>query len=341
MSKLVQHSNFIFYNADNGVIKVHVSLDSETVWLTLDQLANLFQRDKSVISRHIKNIFKEEELSSASVVANFATTARDGKTYQVNYYNLDMIISVGYRVNSVEATKFRQWATKTLKQYLIKGFVLNDERLKNGNTMFGKDYFAELLEKIREIRASERRFYQKITDLYTTAIDYDPRSKTTQHFYKVVQNKLHWAIHGHTASELIVKRATAKKKNMGLTSWRGANKGGKILKPDVLIAKNYLSAEELSELNRVVSMYLDYAENMTRRCKALTMKDWVKKLDAFLQFNEYDSLDNAGKVSANTAKKLAEKEYEKFRVVQDEAFESDFDKVVKEIAATGKLPTSW
>jgi hypothetical protein len=248
----------------------------------------------------------------------------------VDFYNLDAIIAVGYRVNSIEATRFRIWATKTLREFIIKGFVLDDERLKQGKK-FGKDYFDELLERIREIRASERRFYQKITDIYAQcSLDYDPKSEITHTFYKTVQNKLHWAITGHTAAELIAERANAAQPNMDLTTWKNAPKG-KILKTDVHVAKNYLSQNELDELNRIVSMYLDYAENQAKRQIPMVMKDWVDKLDGFLQFNEYAILKDAGHVNAEIAKKLAGEQFNQYRVLQDRDYESDFDEEVKKL----------
>lgn len=332
-----QTSNFIFYQAADGKVQVQVILDSkgDTIWASQKTIAELFGVERSVVTKHLKNIFKEEELDENSVCAKIAHTAEDGKTYQTNFYNLDAIISVGYRVNSVQATQFRRWATGVLKEYLIKGFALDDERLKQGNEVFGKKYFAELLERIREIRASERLFYQKITDIYTTSIDYDSHSPITQEFYATVQNKLHWAIHQHTAAELIKDRANATAPNMGLTNWKNEKKGGKVLKSDVSTAKNYLSEKELSELNRVVTMYLDFAENMASRQKQMKMSDWVERLEAFLTFNEYGVLKDAGKISAEVAKQLAESEYEKFRVIQDQSFKSDFDQLVKKSQQKG------
>ena len=325
----VEKSNILMYTTEDGVTKVEVTFDNDTVWLSLDQIADLFQRNKSTISRHIKNIFLEGELSRNSVVANFATTGSDGKRYHVDFYNLDVIISVGYRVKSLRGTQFRIWATKTLKEYITKGFVLNDEMLKNGRP-FGKDYFDELLERIREIRASERRFYQKITDIYATSYDYYLTAPQTKEFFSTVQNKLLFAITGQTAPELISSRADSKKDHMGLTTWKNAPEG-KILKSDVKISKNYLNDNELSELNRIVSMYLDYAENQAKRQNLMSMDDWADKLDAFLQFNEYELLDNAGIVKRAVADKLAEEEYEKYRVIQDESFQSDFDKETKKL----------
>jgi hypothetical protein len=287
------------------------------------------------VSKHLKNIFETGELQEDAVISKMETTAADGKNYVTAFYNLDAIIAVGYRVNSRQATQFRIWATKTLREFIIKGFVLDDERLKQGKR-FGKDYFDELLERIREIRASERRFYQKITDIYEQcSIDYNKDAEITQTFFKTVQNKLHWAITGKTAAQIIAERAKASEPNMGLQTWKNAPKG-KILKTDVSIAKNYLIEKEIKELERVVTMYLDYAENQAARQIPMKMADWVQKIDAFLQFNEYKILKDAGKVSHEIAKKLAEKEYEKFRVIQDKTFESDFDKEVKKITPPKK-----
>lgn len=323
-------SDIILYSSTEGNIKVEVMYSGETFWLTQKRMAELFGVDRSVITKHLQNIFTTKELVEDSVCANFAHTAQDGKTYQTNFYNLDAIIAVGYRVNSKEATQFRIWATKTLREFIIKGFVLDDDRLKQGKR-FGKDYFDELLDRIREIRASERRFYQKITDIYEQcSIDYNKDAEITQTFFKTVQNKLHWAITGKTAAQIIAERAKASEPNMGLQTWKNAPKG-KILKTDVSIAKNYLIEKEIKELERVVAMYLDYAENQAARQIPMKMADWVQKIDAFLQFNEYKILKDAGKVSHEIAKKLAEKEYEKFRVVQDKTFESDFDEQVKSL----------
>ncbi|MEQ9090549.1 MAG: virulence RhuM family protein [Balneola sp.] len=324
--------SFLLYTSNQGDIRVDVVLEEETVWLSQKAMANLFGVSKKTISEHLINIYDTVELEKTTTVRNFRTVQQEGGrevTRNIEYYNLDAIISVGYRVNSVEATQFRKWATKTLREFLIKGFAIDDERLKQGKTLFGKDYFDELLERVREIRASERRFYQKITDIYAEAsIDYDPSAEITRTFYKTVQNKLHWAITGNTTAELIKERADSKKPNMGLKTWKKAPKG-KVLKSDVSVAKNYLKEKELSGLNRIVSMYLDYAENQAERQITMRMQDWVEKLDAFLNFNDYEILKNAGKVTAKIAKKLAEDEYEKFRPIQDKAFESDFDRLVK------------
>lgn len=323
-----KQSNFLIYTSKDGKVNIDVLIQDETVWLTQSQMADLFDTTKQNISLHIKNVFSEGELENDSVVKEYLTTASDHKQYKTQYYNLDVIISVGYRVKSLRGTQFRIWATKTLKEYMIKGFVLDDERLKQG-TKFGKDYFDELLERIREIRASERRFYQKITDIYAQcSIDYDKNSKITKEFYATVQNKLHWAITGQTAAEIISKRVSSKKPKMGLTTWKNSPKG-KILKSDVSIAKNYLSEKELKELNIVVAMYLDYAELQAQKQIPMKMSDWVEKLDSFLKFNEYELLNDAGKVSNEVAKSLAEEEFENYRVVQDKEFESDFDKAVK------------
>jgi hypothetical protein len=329
MTQKKDRSGFLLYKSPEGEVHIDVALEDETVWLTQKAMAELFGVETQTINYHLKEIFKSGELEENSVIRKIRITAPDGKKYLTNFNNLDAIISVGYRVNSIQATHFRKWATKTLREYLIKGFVLDDERLKQGKTLFGKDYFDELLERIRDIRASERRFYQKITDIYAQcSIDYDPNSEITRAFYKTVQNKLHWAITGHTAAELIAKRADAGKPNMGLTTWKRAPKG-KILKSDISTAKNYLNEKELKSLNRIVSMYLDYAESQAERQNAMTMADWVEKLDGFLKFNDYEILLDAGKVSARVAKKLVEEEYEKFRPIQDREYESDFDKLVE------------
>lgn len=321
----LNQSEFLLYVSQSGEIKVDVLLFDETVWLTQKGMHELFEKAKSTISEHIKNVFEEGELDEKVVVRDFRTTSQHGaikdKTQgnTVKYYNLDVIISVGYRVKSHRGTQFRIWATKVLKEYIIKGFAMDDERLKQGSTFYGKDYFDELLERIREIRASERRFYQKITDIYAQcSIDYDPKAEITQTFYKTVQNKLHC---GHTAAEIIKERAKATKPHMGLTTWKNALRG-KIMKTDVSVAKNYLSEKELRDLNRIVTMYLDFAELQAERQNPMKMVDWVARLDAFLQFNDYNVLKDAGKISATIAKRLAEQEYAKFRVVQDRHFES-------------------
>lgn len=330
-----QANDIILYTTPDGQINIEVFFSSETFWLSQKRLAELFAVDRSVVTKHLQNIFTSKELDENSVCANFAHTAEDGKTYNTRFYNLDAIIAVGYRVNSFQATQFRIWATKTLREFIIKGFVLDDERLKQGKK-FGKDYFDELLERIREIRASERRFYLKITDIYEQcSIDYHKDAEITQTFFKTVQNKLHWAITGKTAAQLITDRADASKPHMGLQTFKNAP-DGKVLKSDISIAKNYMSEKEIRELERVVVMYLDYAELQAARQIPMKMADWIQKLDAFLQFNEYEILQDAGKVRHDVAIRLAEKEYEKFRVVQDKNFESDFDKEIKKITGKGK-----
>jgi len=321
-----ENTDFILYTAPDGDVKIDVLFEDESVWLTQKKMANLFNVDRTVISKHLSNIFDSEELEKESNVQKMHV---DNSKKPVSFYNLDVIISVGYRVNSRQATQFRVWATKRLRNYLIKGFAIDEDRLKNGSR-FGKDYFAELLEKIREIRASERRFYLKITDIYATAIDYDKNAQVTRDFFARVQNKLHFAIHGQTSSELISNSADADKEHMGLKIWKNAPKG-KILKSDVAVGKNYLEEAELKELNRVVGMYLDYAENQAERQISMKMEDWAQRLDTFLEFNEYDILDNAGQVSAKVAKKLAHEEFEKFRPIQDENYVSDFEEEVKKI----------
>ena len=324
-------SDIIFYTTPQGEVRIEVFYEEETFWLTQKKMAELFGVEVNTINYHLKEIIQTSELQEDSVIRKIRITATDGKSYNTNHYNLDAIIAVGYRVNSARATKFRIWATSTLKEFIIKGFVLDDARLKQGK-QFGQDYFEELLERIREIRASERRFYEKITDIYKECSrDYDAKDEVTRLFYKTVQNKLHWAIHHHTAAELISKRAKAELPFMGLTTWKNAP-GGKVLKGDVTVAKNYLNAEEVAELDRIVSMYLDYAENQARRGITMYMKEWAEKLDAFLQFNDYNVLKTAGKVSHDVAVKLAEGEYEKFRVRQDREYISDFDKEVKRLS---------
>jgi len=332
-------SEIILYTTPDGNVKVEVILQDETVLLTQKAIGELFGVAKSTISEHLSNIYKSGELEKEATVRKIRTVQNEAGrevARNVDFYNLDAIISVGYRVNSQQATQFRIWATKTLREFIIKGFVLDDERLKQGGQLFGKDYFDELLERIREIRASERRFYQKITDIYSEcSIDYDPKAEITQVFYKTVQNKLHWAITGQTAAEIISSRAKSELPNMGLTTWKNSPKG-KVLKSDVSIAKNYLNQKEIEELNRIVTMYLDYAENQAARQIPVKMKEWIDKLDGFLQFNDYSLLKNAGSISADIAKKLATEEFEKFRVKQDSEFESDFDREVKRLKGDDK-----
>lgn len=343
MDNLIDNtSDFLFYESSEGKTKIQVVVDDEreTIWVTQKSMAEIFGLDKSGISRHIKNIFDEGELNKDSVVAKNATTANDGKTYKAEFYNLDVIISVGYRVNSYKATQFRIWASSILKEYMIKGFALNDDRLEQGKNMFGKDYFDELLEKIKYIRNTERRFYLKITDLFREAsIDYDKDSPITKKFYATLQNKLHWAIHQHTAAELIKERADASKPKMGLTSFKNSDTTGKVLMTDTQVAKNYLTKDEISGLNDLVAMYLDHAISMAKRNKTMKMEDWVERLDAFLQFNEYEILDNLGSISSKIAKINAGKEFDKFKSIQDDGYKSDFEEAIVEIKQTGKLPT--
>lgn len=329
-----QQSDIIFYNTPAGDVKIEVIFNDETFWLTQKKMAELFGVEVPAINKHLGNIYETGELDKNATVSILETVQQEGSRMvkrNVDFYNLDAIIAVGYRVNSFHATQFRIWATKTLREFIIKGFVLDDERLKQGKR-FGKDYFDELLERIREIRASERRFYLKITDIYEQcSIDYNKDAEITQKFFKTVQNKLHWAITGKTAAELIADRADASQPNMGLTTWKNAPQG-KVLKTDIGTAKNYLQEKEIKELERIVAMYLDFAELQAERQIPMKMTDWVTRLDAFLQFNEYQILKDAGKVSHEVAMKLAEKEYEKFRVMQDQNFMSDFDKEVKKMA---------
>jgi hypothetical protein len=328
-------TEILLYTTPNGKVKVEIYLQNETIWLTQQKIADLFGVDRTVVTKHIGNIFKSGELNEQVVCANFAHTtphgAIEGKTQEsiTKFYNLDAIISVGYRVNSSQATAFRIWATERLKEYIIKGFTMDDERLKNPNNIFGKDYFEEQLARIRDIRSSERRFYQKITDIYSQcSADYQVDAKTTKDFFATVQNKLHWAITGQTAAEIVVARADSTKQNMGLTTWKNAPKGS-IRKTDVGIAKNYLNEKELDGLNRIVSMYLDYAENQVHKGVVMYMKDWVGKLDAFLKFNEEAVLGHPGKVSHEVASALVETEFEKYRIVQDKLMVSDFDIEIK------------
>ena len=330
-----QNSDIIFYTTPTGNVNIEVVYNNETFWLSQKRMAELFGCSTDNISLHIKNIFKDKELDPNSVAEEISATAADGKNYKIKFYNLDAIIAVGYRVNSINATQFRIWATKTLREFIIKGFVLDDERLKQGKR-FGKDYFDELLVRIREIRASERRFYLKITDIYEQcSIDYNKDAEITQKFFKTVQNKLHWAITGKTAAELVAQRADAAKPNMGLTTWKNAPTG-KVLKGDIGTAKNYMQEKEIKELERIVTMYLDFAELQAERQIPMKMAEWVTRLDAFLQFNEYQILKDAGKVSHEVAMKLVEKEYAKFRVMQDQNFVSDFEKEVKKITKPTK-----
>lgn len=321
-------AEFLIFTSQSGENSIDVMVIDENVWLTQDMIATLYEKGRSTITEHLQNIFKDGELDENSVCRKFRRTGADGKEYHTKFYNLEVVIAVGFRTNSDRAIVFRQWATTVLKDFSIRGYVMDKERLKNG-TFLNEEYYDHLIEEIREIRASERRFYQKITDIYATAMDYSADALTTKTFFKMVQNKLHFAIHGKTAAELIMDRASAEKENMGLNSWKNAPKG-KILKSDVSVAKNYLTLEEMDSLNRIVTMYLDYAENQAKRKIPMTMEDWANKLNAFLQFNEYEILNNLGKVIAEIAKAFAESEFEKYRIVQDRLFESDFDRLLKE-----------
>ncbi|MGO5066823.1 virulence RhuM family protein [Clostridium sp. LCP25S3_F8] len=321
-------AEFLIFTSQTGENSIEVMVVDDNVWLTQEMIATLYKKGRSTITEHLKNIFLDDELDENSVCRKFRRTGSDGKQYNTKFYNLEAVIAIGFRTNSERAIVFRQWATSVLKDFSIRGYVMDKERLKNG-TFLNEDYFDHLLEEIREIRASERRFYQKITDIYATAMDYSVNALTTKTFFKTVQNKLHFAIHGKTAAELIMDRSNAGKENMGLTTWRNAPKG-KIVKRDVSVAKNYLTLDEIDSLNRIVTMYLDYAENQAKRKIPMTMEDWANKLNAFLQFNEYELLNNSGKVTAEIAKAFAESEFEKYRIVQDRLFESDFDRLLKQ-----------
>jgi hypothetical protein len=319
----------IIYRDGDNVPKVEVLLQHQNLWLTQKALSTLFGVNIPAISKHIKNIFATKELDEISVVSKMEITAADGKNYLTQFYNLDLVIAVGYRVNSERAVLFRNWATKILKEYIQKGSVLDVERLKKPEYIFGQDYFDETLERIRDIRSSERRFYQKITDIYADcSADYDVESETTRNFFATVQNKLHWAITRETAAEIVYNRANHTKPNMGLTSWKNTPKG-RIRKSDVSIAKKYLEQDEMESLNRIVSMYLDYAEDQAKRRQVMYMTDWVTKLDAFLQFNEREILHDNGKVTHEIVKAFAESEFEKFRTIQDRAYQSDFDRLLE------------
>ena len=323
-------AEFLIFTSQAGENGIEVRFQNDTIWLSQKMMAVLFDCSTDNVALHLKNIFKTKELVENSVAEDFSVTASDGKNYKTKHYNLDAIIATGYRVNSQRATQFRQWATSVLRDFAIRGYVLDKERLKNG-AYLSQAYFNDLLAEIREIRSSERNFYQKITDIYATAMDYKADDAVTQTFFASVQNKLHFAIHGHTAAELIVARANSEKDRMGLNTWKNAP-SGKIIKTDVSIAKNYLTEKEIKNLDRFVTMYLDYAETQAERNIPMTMKDWAGKLNAFLQFNEKDILKNVGKVTQAIAKAFAESEFEKYRIVQDKFFESDFDKAVKKLS---------
>ena len=325
-----QSSEIIIYQTDGNETRIQTRLQDETVWLNRHQMAELFDRDIKTIGKHVNNIFNERELERNSVVANFATTAEDGKTYQVEYYNLDVIISVGYRVKSRQGTQFRQWATKRIHEYIVKGFTMDDDRLKQEGAR--SRYFEELLQRIRDIRSSERNFYQKVTDIYATSIDYQKGEKLTRSFFATVQNKMHFAIHGKTAAEMINARVDADKPFLGLTNFKGKY----ITKRDIEIAKNYLSEDELKQLNLIVSMYLDFAELQATTGRLMKMHDWIQKLDDFLRISEKELLTNAGKVSHENAVEKANIEYSKFRQIEDEKYISDFDREMKELLGNKK-----
>lgn len=320
-------AEFLMFEKSDTKNGIEVRYEDETLWMTQKSMAALFDVQVPTVNEHLKNVFSEGELEENSVIRNFRITAADGKSYNTKHYNLDAIISVGYRVNSVRATQFRRWATKVLKQFAITGYVIDRKRMENG-TFLGEDYFERLLEEIREIRLSERRFYQKVTDIYATSVDYDKDSPLAKRFFATVQNKMHYAITGNTAAELIMYRADSEKEHMGLTSWEKAP-DGKIMKSDVGIAKNYLKKDELQSMGRIVNAFLDLAEDFAKRHIPMTMDDWEKRLDSYLQFTGRDVLNNAGTVLAADAKAYAESEYKKFRVVQDKLYKSDFDKLVE------------
>lgn len=326
-SSSVEYLTFIAATGDGGVNAIY---QDENIWLSQKMMGELYQVETHTINYHLKKIFDDSEIEEKSVVRNFRITASDGKNYNTIHYNLSAIIAVGYKVNSERAVQFRKWATQIVQEFTIKGFAMDDERLKNDGTILGKKYFEEQLERIREIRLSERKFYQKITDIYSTAIDYDLNAESTKRFFALVQNKLHWAIHGQTAAEVITSRADHQKENMGLTTWKDAPKG-KIQKFDVSIAKNYLTKNEMQQLQRLVSAYLDIAESMALRQIPMTMEDWETRLNKFIEATDRTILKNAGSVTAEIAKAHAESEFEKYRIIQDQLFESDFDRVIKKL----------
>ena len=323
-SSAAEYLTFVAATGDNQE-SIEVRYEDENIWLSQKMMAQLYDVDVRTINYHIKKVFDDSELMPDSVIRKFRITAADGKPYTTMHYNLQMIIAVGFKVNNERAVQFRKWANSIVKDYTIQGWAMDDARLKNGGSVLTKEYFDHLLERIREIRMSERRFYQKITDIYATALDYDKTAKTTHLFIASVQNKLHWAIHRHTAAELIMERANAEKPHMGLTSWENYP-DGKIQKYDVSIAKNYLAEDELRALERIVTMYLDYAEYQANRNIPMTMQDWAERLNRFLEFNEHEILHDTGRVTHEIAKAFAESEFEKYRIVQDRLFESDFDR---------------
>lgn len=326
-SSAAEYLTFVAATGRSGIEAVYAD---ENIWLTQKMIATLYDVDVRTVNYHLKKIFSDSELEEISVIRNFRITASDGKNYNTNHYNLSAIIAVGYKVNSERAVQFRKWATQVIREFTIKGYTMDDERLKNDGTVLGKKYFEEQLQRIREIRLSERKFYQKITDIYATSIDYDVTAQATKRFFATVQNKLHWAIHGQTAAEVIVDRADHQKQNMGLSTWKDAPKG-KIQKFDVSVAKNYLTESEMAQLQRLVSAYLDVAEDMALRQIPMTMQDWEARLNKFIEATDREILQDAGKVSAEIAKAHAESEFEKYRIIQDRLFESDFDRVIKQL----------
>lgn len=325
--------DFLVFTKDAHEDSIEVRVQDHDVWLTQKTIAQLFDVDRSVVTKHLKNVYESGELPEDATCANFAQVADNGKTYHYKFYSLSAIIAVGYRINSGRATQFRQWATKVLDTFAKQGYVLDKSRLINGQ-IFDEDYFDHLISEIQEIRASERRFYQKITDIYTTAMDYSLDSQTTKDFFATVQNKMHYAVHGNTAAEVIMARADHTKEYMGLTSWKNAP-DGKIVKADVSVAKNYLSIDEMQELNEIVTMYLDYATRQARRHIPMTMKDWASKLDTFLQFNDAEILRDKGKVTAAIARAFAESEFEQYRIIQDQLYQSDFDRLIASTEGKG------
>jgi len=331
-SSAAEYLTFISATGQSGVEVVYAD---ENIWLSQKMMATLYEIESNTINYHLKKIFSDSELDEESVIRKFRVTATDGKNYNTQHYNLSAIIAVGYKVNSERAVQFRKWATQIVQEFTIKGFAMDDERLKNDGTILGKKYFEEQLQRVREIRLSERKFYQKITDIYATAIDYDVTATATQRFFASIQNKLHWAIHGNTAAEIIINRADHQKENMGLTTWKDAP-NGKIQKFDVSVAKNYLSENEMQQLQRLVSAYLDIAEGMALRQIPMTMQDWETRLNRFIEATDSAVLQDAGKVTAEIAKVHAETEFEKYRIVQDRLFESDFDRMIKNLPPTNQ-----
>jgi len=334
-SSAAEYLTFVAATGKGGVEAIYAD---ESIWLAQKMMGVLYDVETHTINYHLKKVFADSELEEDAVIRNFRITAADGKSYNTKHYNLAAIIAVGYKVNSERAVQFRKWATGIIEQYTIKAYVMDDERIKRGGSILTEQYFEEQLERIREIRVSERKFYQKITDIYCTSIDYDVTAQATKRFFATVQNKLHWAIHGQTAAEVIVDRADAGKQNMGLATWKDAP-DGKIQKYDVVVAKNYLTENEMAQLSRLVSAYLDVAEDMALRKIPMTMQDWETRLNRFIAATDREILQDAGKVTAEIAKAYAESEFEKYRIVQDRLFESDFDKAVKQLMETGKKPS--